>query len=85
MIGRVSWKLIGPLAAGTIVVGAAAVYWIANRAAPPRYLTNAVTLGDVVTTITATGSVNPVVVVSVGTYVSATIATLSCDYNTRSP
>jgi len=79
----VNWKLIGPLVAGTIVVGAAAVYWIANRAAPPRYVTTAVTLGDVVTTITATGSVNPVVVVEVGSYVSGTIATLSCDYNNR--
>jgi HlyD family secretion protein len=41
-----------------------------------------VTQGDVVTTITASGSVNPVVVVEVGTYVSGTIETLSCDYNT---
>ncbi|MGO9426088.1 MAG: efflux transporter periplasmic adaptor subunit, partial [Steroidobacteraceae bacterium] len=77
------WKLIGILVAGTVVVGAAAVYWIANRAAPPRYVTTAVTQGDVVTTITASGSVNPVVVVEVGTYVSGTIETLSCDYNTR--
>ena len=56
---------------------------MANRAAPPRYVTTAVTQGDVVTTITASGSVNPVVVVEVGTYVSGTIETLSCDYNTR--
>ena len=65
------------------VVGGAAVYWIASRAAPLRYATTAVTQGEVVTTITASGSVNPVVVVLVGTYVSGTIATLSCDYNTR--
>jgi len=83
MFKHVSWKLIGILVAGTVVVGAAAVYWIANRAAPPRYVTIAVTQGDVVTTITASGSVNPVVVVEVGTYVSGTIETLSCDYNTR--
>ncbi len=83
MFKHVSWKLIGILVAGTVVVGAAAVYWIANRAVPPRYGTIAVTQGDVVTTITASGSVNPVVVVEVGTYVSGTIETLSCDYNTR--
>ncbi|MGP8097593.1 MAG: efflux transporter periplasmic adaptor subunit, partial [Steroidobacteraceae bacterium] len=83
MFKHVRWKLIGILVAGTVVVGAAAVYWIANRAAPPRYVTTAVTQGDVVTTITASGSVNPVVVVEVGTYVSGTIETLSCDYNTR--
>jgi HlyD family secretion protein len=83
MIRRVNWKLIGPLVAGTVVIAGAAVYWVANRAAPPRYVTTAVTQGDVVTTITASGSVNPVVVVEVGTYVSGTIETLSCDYNTR--
>jgi HlyD family secretion protein len=83
MFKQVSWKLIGILVAGTVVLGAAAVYWIANRTAPPRYVTTAATQGDVVTTITASGSVNPVVVVQVGTYVSGTIATLGCDYNTR--
>jgi HlyD family secretion protein len=83
MIRRVNWKLIGLLVAGTVVAGGAAVYWIANLTAPPRYVTTAVTQGDVVTKITASGTVNPVVVVEVGTYVSGTIDTLSCDYNTR--
>jgi HlyD family secretion protein len=78
-----NWKLIGPAVAATVVVGGAAWYWLAHRAAPPRYVTTAVTLGDVETTITASGSVNPVVVVEVGTYVSGTIETLSCDYNTK--
>ncbi len=83
MIKHKNWKLIGILVAGTVVVGAAAVYWMANRTAPPRYVTTAATQGDVATTITASGTVNPVVVVEVGTYVSGTIETLSCDYNTR--
>ncbi len=83
MIGRVNWKLIGPLIVGTVLVGGAGVYWMARRAAPTHYVTTAVTQGDVVTTITASGSVNPVVVVEVGSYVSGTIETLSCDYNTQ--
>ena len=83
MIKRVNWKLIGLLVAGAALVGGAVIYWIANLAAPPSYATTAVTQGDVVTTITASGSVNPVVVVQVGTYVSGTIETLSCDYNTQ--
>ena len=83
MIKHMSWKLIGILVAGTIVVGGTAVYWLANRSAAPKYESTPVTQGDVSTTITASGSVNPVVVVSVGTYVSGTIQTLSCDYNTR--
>src|ERR1039458_8933899 len=83
MIRRVNWKLIGPLIAGTVLVGGAAVYWMVNRAAPTHYVTTAATQGDVVTTITASGTVNPVVTVEVGTYVSGTIETLSCDYNTK--
>jgi HlyD family secretion protein len=83
MTWRANWKLIGFLVAGTVVAACAAVYWTVSRPAPPPYATTAVTRGDVVTTITASGSVNPVVVVQVGTYVSGTIVTLSCDYNTR--
>ncbi len=80
---RVKWKLIGLLLAGIALVAAAGVYWIENPAAPVRYATAAVTQGDVTTTISASGTVNPVVVVAVGTYVSGTIETLSCDYNTK--
>jgi HlyD family secretion protein len=84
MIRRVNWKWIGLLVAGTAVVGGAGIYyWQTKVATTPRYVTTAATDGDVVTTITASGSVNPVVVVQVGTYVSGTIVTLSCDYNTR--
>ena len=83
MTWRVNWKLIGLVVAGTVVIGGAFVYWIVNRSAPPNYVTTAATQGDVVVMITASGSVNPVVVVQVGTYVSGTIVTLSCDYNTR--
>src|SRR5664279_7035 len=82
MILGMNWKLIGLIAAGIVIVGGAGIYWIANLAAPPRYVTTAVTQGDIVTTITASGSVNPVVVVAVGTYVSGTIATINCDFNT---
>ena len=83
MTWRVNWKLIGLVVAGTVVIGGAFVYWIVNRSAPPNYVTTAATQGDVVVMITASGSVNPVVVVQVGTYVSGTIETLSCDYNTQ--
>ena len=70
------------LIAAALVLGLA-VYWVTHRAAPLAYVTAPVTQGDVVTFITASGSVNPVVTVQVGTYVSGTIQRLSCDYNTR--
>jgi HlyD family secretion protein len=83
MITRAKWKLIGVLVAVAIVAVGGGAYWISHVAPPMRYVTAPVTQGDVVTTITASGSVNPVVTVQVGTYVSGTIETLSCDYNTR--
>jgi HlyD family secretion protein len=83
MARRASWRLIGLVAAAAVILGGAAAYWFAHRAPPVRYVTAPVSRGDVVTTISASGSVNPVVTVQVGTYVSGTIQSLSCDYNTR--
>ena len=51
------------------------------RAAAPVLQTAAVTRGDVVQTVDATGTLNPVDTVEVGTQVSGTIATLGADYN----
>ena len=77
------WRLVGLiLAAGAVAFGAG-FWWLALRTPPASYVTATVTRGDVATTITASGTVNPVVTVQVGTYVSGTINTLSCDYNTR--
>jgi HlyD family secretion protein len=72
------------VAAGVLaVVAAAAYYWTAHRQAPVRYVTAPVTRGAVAVALTATGTVNPVTVVEVGTYVSGPIVRWSCDYNTR--
>ncbi len=67
---------------GALAVGGG-LWWTLGRAPPERYTTAPVTRGDVETTITASGSVNPVVTVQVGTYVSGTIVSLACDFNTR--
>jgi HlyD family secretion protein len=83
MAKRANWKLIGLAAAAAIVAGGALAFWFLHRAPPVQYVTAPVSRGDVVTTISASGSVNPVVTVQVGTYVSGTIQALSCDYNTR--
>jgi HlyD family secretion protein len=49
----------------------------------PSYRTEPVTRGDVQQTVTATGTVNPVTTVQVGTQVSGTIKTLFADFNSR--
>jgi HlyD family secretion protein len=69
-----------------LAIGAIAILgipWRFNAQSPVEYATAPVTRGNVVTTIIASGTVNPVVTVEVGTYVSGTIQSLSCDYNTK--
>src|SRR5579872_2603646 len=73
---RTVWVAVAVLAVG---VG---LWWAFARTPPVRYVTAPVTRGDVATTIIASGAVNPVVTVQVGTYVSGTIQSLTCDYNT---
>src|SRR6185312_1566996 len=57
--------------------------WSRHAAAPPGYVTAAVERGDVVRRATASGMVNPVETVQVGSYVSGRIEDLTCDYNSR--
>jgi HlyD family secretion protein len=82
MIKRVPIRSIGVAAAAVLILGGGA-WWLTHRAPAGRYVTTPVTRGDVVTAITASGTVNPVVTVEVGSYVSGPIEMLSCDYNTR--
>jgi HlyD family secretion protein len=80
---QLHWKIVGLGAAVLLVSAVGGGYWFTHRAGPTRYVTAAVTRGDVVTSITASGTVNPVVTVQVGSYVSGPIQSLYCDYNTR--
>jgi HlyD family secretion protein len=57
--------------------------WSRHAAAPPGYVTAAVEHGDVVRRAIASGMVNPVETVQVGSYVSGRIEDLTCDYNSR--
>ncbi len=70
------------IAAAIVVLGAAALLWRA-RSPTPRYVTVGVTRGNILRSISATGALNPVVTVQVGSYVSGTIKKLGCDYNTE--
>ena len=67
-----------------IVLGgvAAYLYWL-HRPDGAQYVTAGVTRGPVVRTITTTGAVDPVITVEVGAYVSGTLTSCSCDYNTQ--
>jgi HlyD family secretion protein len=56
--------------------------WVMAGDSSPRYATAAVERGNVVRAVTASGMVNPVETVQIGSYVSGRIQDLFCDYNT---
>jgi HlyD family secretion protein len=72
------------LAAVVVLAGlvGSAAYWGTGKDATAQYVTAPVTRGTVAVAVTATGTVNPVTVVMVGTYVSGRVERLYCDYNT---
>ncbi|HEY2485517.1 MAG TPA: efflux RND transporter periplasmic adaptor subunit [Candidatus Binataceae bacterium] len=63
------------------VVLVAAGYYLRHGAKYAKYVTAQVTRGNIVRSVTATGTVNPVVTVQVGSYVSGTIIQLYVDFN----
>jgi HlyD family secretion protein len=70
------------LAAAAVAVLLAA-FWLWPRSDAAGFVTAPVARGELVRSINATGAVNPVVTVQVGTYVSGVVQTLECDFNTR--
>ena len=78
---RLTWKALAvvALALALAVTG----WWVVQGPAPASYVTAPVTRGTVERTVNATGTVNPVLTIIVGSYVSGVISAMSCDYNTR--
>src|ERR1700690_4365058 len=79
---RKTWLIAGLLSLAMLAVIAVA-WWLATAEAPVNYTTAPVTRGAVTRAVTATGTVNPVLTIIVGTYVSGVIQELKCDYNTQ--
>ncbi len=68
----------------TLATTVAFAYWPRDKSRPSeRYRTQVVDRGDIVQTITANGTLNPVVLVSVGTQVSGTVRKIHADFNDR--
>jgi HlyD family secretion protein len=64
--------------------GAALLWWrLAPEGAEQKYRTAPAKTGDVTQTVSANGTLNPVVLVSVGTQVSGTVKKLHVDFNDR--
>ena len=81
LLGRLPAWVIALAAAG-ILAGAALAYWKFVTPSAPTYVTEQVSRGDVSRSVTATGAVNPVLTITVGSYVSGVITEVKCDFNT---
>ncbi len=78
----VRWRLLLTVLITTAAAaGAAYWYWQSAGAPPVRYKTVRVDRGPVTALVTATGTVNPVISVQVGSQVSGIIQSLYADYN----
>jgi HlyD family secretion protein len=79
----ISWKLARRLLVVAVLLLAIALYFLRAGSSSAKLVTAPVTRGDVVQAVTATGTVNPVVTVQVGSYVSGPIVQMLCDFNTQ--
>jgi HlyD family secretion protein len=64
-----------------IAVAAAAFFLLRNKNGEVKFRTEKVTKGDIEMAVTATGTVNPVTTVLVGTQVSGTVKNIYVDFN----
>ncbi|MGE0811808.1 MAG: efflux RND transporter periplasmic adaptor subunit [Vicinamibacterales bacterium] len=75
-------RLLWTLAAVAVVIAGAVAYLGSDaKAEAPRFTLAPVTRGAIVTTVSATGTLEPVDTVEVGTQTSGTIAALGADFN----
>jgi HlyD family secretion protein len=76
---RIRWLIAAAVAA---LAGLAAILSL-NRGAQPQYFTAAIERGDIFDAVDATGTINAVTTVQVGSQVSGAIAKLNADFNSR--
>ena len=73
------------LAVGLVAIGAAALAFYGKgrtpAVEPPRFRVAAVDTGNITQTVTATGTINPVALINIGSQVSGTVNVLKADFN----
>jgi HlyD family secretion protein len=73
--------IIGVLAIGLAIAGY--VFFNGERRAPVRYRTIPVERGSIISLVTATGTINPITTIQVGSQVSGMIESLHADFNSK--
>lgn len=80
---RASRRVLVAMVLFALVIGAGAAWWMSRAANAVSYTTAVADRGGITRTVTATGMVNPVLTVTVGSYVSGVIQKVLCDFNTK--
>jgi HlyD family secretion protein len=80
---RSQWPIALGIGTILLLVGAGIWYWGTSGPPPVSYKTSLVDRGPITAIVTATGTVNPVVSVQVGSQVSGKVAQLSADFNSQ--
>ncbi len=75
------------IATGLVVLAGAAAYYQHMQNKPkddePKFRTALVDIGNITQTVTASGTLNPVALINVGSQVSGTVVELNADFNDR--
>jgi len=74
-------KLISIIVVAALAAGGGWWYWNQTHGGPVKYETSTVTRGDITQAVTATGQLNPVLNITVGSQISGNILKLYADYN----
>ena len=75
-------KLVIYCALGFVILVPTGFYFM-GRSSAPKYLTSPVTKGSITAVVQATGTINPLTTVPVGSFVSGTVEYIFADFNTR--
>ena len=76
-------KKIYPVGAVVLVLLLGGIFYYRSRSSAPKYISAAVKRGDIHASFQATGTINPLTTVPVGSYVSGTVLYIFADFNTR--
>jgi HlyD family secretion protein len=79
LLARKNQLMLG--GAALIVLGGVAYYFFGNQSSAPQYMTAKVERGNLRNTVTATGTLQAVTTVQVGSQASGTLSALNADFN----
>lgn len=80
---RFRWPIALGIGTLFLLIGIGIWYWVTSGPPPVSYKTALVDRGPITAIVTATGTVNPVVSVQVGSQVSGKVAQLFADFNSQ--